>query len=131
MTHWIVEPRVDPETAVAVLSRDRIANGYALADLEPPFAPYTTVAVARRDEGPPAAACQVLRGPDFTAMVAHGDPEGLDAILSAIELPDEAHIGMPADHVAVVERAFRVVRRSERLRMAVTGDTFQPLISST
>jgi ribosomal protein S18 acetylase RimI-like enzyme len=131
MARWTVEPEAGHETAVSVLSQDRIANGYALADLEPPFGAYTKVAVAHRDGEAPSAACLILRGPDFTAMVTHGDAEGLDAILSAIDLPERAHVGMATAHVAVVERRFRIITRAERARMAVTRETFRPLPSAS
>lgn len=123
---WIVEADADRSAAYATLSRDRIANGYALADLEPPFDAYTVVALAHRGNAPPSAACQVLRHPDFTTMVTYGDAEGLDAILAAIELPASTHASLQMTHLDVFERRYTLRSRIERVRMAVTAEAFRP-----
>lgn len=128
---WRVEPQVDGDTARHVLSRDRIGNGYALADLEPPFEEFTSVAVAYRgDFAEPEAACQTLRDPDFTAMATYGDADGLAAILKEIALPDSAHIALALEHRPAIERCFALTSVSERLRMAVDATTYSPFAAT-
>ena len=124
---WLVEQAADDRTAYAVLSEDRIANGYALADLEPPFAPFTTVSLARRRDDPPTAACLILRGPEFTAIMTGGDPDGLAAIFASVPLPADASIAAQPAHLPAVERIYASRSRSERWRMALSGPSFRPL----
>ena len=123
---WLVETDVHLDRARAVFARDRVANAYALADLDPPFAAYVTVSVARRADQQPATACLVLRHPAFTAIATHGDPDGLAAILAAVELPQRTDIELPPHHRAVVERFYTLTRPRERLLMTVIGSTFRP-----
>src|SRR3712207_270742 len=120
---WTVDQSAPLETAFDVLSEDRIGNGYALADLESPFDQFVRVAVARR--GNATAACMVLRHPEFTAIVTHGDADGLDAILAAIDLPSSVQFGLRPHHLPVWQRYFTSPGPKEMARMAVTAETFR------
>lgn len=121
---WTVEQNVTAEVAFEVLSRDRIANGYALADLEPPFDQFSRVDVARR--GDALAACLVLRHPEFNAVVTFGEAAGLTEILERLDLPASTHVGVRPDHRAVFERFYTIADPQERARMSVTGERFTP-----
>src|SRR5438067_457632 len=78
---WRIVQDADDQTAYDALAVDRLWNGYGIADLVPPFRPYSRVAVARRGASPPEAACLVLRHPAFNALIPHGDADGVSALL--------------------------------------------------
>ena len=105
-----------------MLSQDRVANVYALTDLEPPYESYTTVAVAQDDQGG-TAACLVVRHPAFTGVVTHGNSDGVRLLLASIELPKETFLDVPAAHRPVFEQRFVFTDPHERLLMAVRPDT--------
>ena len=124
---WQVEPDADDEAAYAALAEDRIWNGYSIADLAPPFRSYTRVALARRDEAPPAA-CLFLRHPAFNSIVPHGDPNGLAAILAAVDLPARTYLLARPCHLAPIQRHYAFpTPLVETLRMAVDWQSFRPL----
>ena len=125
---WQVEPDADDEAAYAVLAEDRIWNGYSIADLAPPFRAYTRVALARRNEAPPAA-CLFLRHPDFNSIVPHGNPDGLAAILAAVDLPATTYLLARACHLAPIQRHYAFpTPLVETVRMAVDRQSFRPLV---
>ena len=124
---WRVTAVADRDAALRFLSRDRVANGYALCDLEPPFEDFSVVALAYRGASTePEAACLTLSDPSFTAMVTFGDAGGLAAILDRIELPVSAHIALAFEHRQTVERLFTLDHVSERWRMAVDSNVSGP-----
>ncbi len=88
---WQVDATTGDEAAYAVLSRDRIWNGYSIADLAPPFRESAQVAIARGD-GERIAAVLILRHPEFCALVPYGDLDGVVAILATVELPARANL---------------------------------------
>jgi ribosomal protein S18 acetylase RimI-like enzyme len=120
---WTIEPDADHATAAAVFAADRIANGFALADLAPPFAKYSTVAMARRGDGPPAAACLLLRHPAFTTLVAHGDPDGLAALAATLDFPHVMEFAVWPAHLPVFARYFSLTIIEEMTRMVLVGAT--------
>lgn len=124
-TAWSIEPAVEIATARTVLSQDRIANAYALSDLEPPYDGYSSVAIARRD-GVTAAACLVVHHPSFTGLVTHGASEGVRAILGAIDLPETTHLDLPEAHRPLVEAFYDFADPHRRRLMAVTAPCFRP-----
>src|SRR5207248_5087265 len=85
---WRIVQDADDQTAYDALAVDRLWNGYGIADLVPPFRPYTRVAVARRGASPPEAACLVLRHPAYNALIPHGDADRVSPLLRPIELPE-------------------------------------------
>ena len=124
MGGWSVALDVDDADAYAVFATDRRWGGYAIADLDPPFRPHSRIAVAR--SAGEVAACLVLRHPAFAAVVPHGAPEGLDALLDRIELPRTAHLLAREEHLAVLRRHFAVAAPTPMLRMAVDAESFHP-----
>ena len=121
---WVVQLTVDRATARAVLSQDRVANVYALSDLEPPYDRYTTVAVASRN-GSAEAACLVVRHPAFTGIVTHGHVADLQTVLATIRLPQMTHLDIPIVHRALIDHHCSFTDAHERQLMAVTASTFR------
>lgn len=121
---WRVSLDVDDATAYEAMAADRRWTGYAIADLDEPFRAYSRVAVARR--GAETAALLVLRHPAFTAMVPHGPPDGLAAILAQAELPAESHFFARDEHLGVLHRTFDFANPTPMWRMAVDATGFAP-----
>jgi len=122
---WQIETDADDAAAYAVLAADRAWNGYSIADLEPPFRQWTKVALACRN-GTAEAACLFLRHPAFNAVVPTGDPDGLGAILEAVELPAAADGLVREPHRAAIERHYAVPEPRRMVRMAVDRAAFRP-----
>jgi GNAT superfamily N-acetyltransferase len=129
MPAWTVEPDVDHETAYAALATDRRWTAYAIADLEPPFDAFSRVAVARAPDGSPAAALLVLRHPDFTAIVPHGDPHALAAVLSSLDLPTSTFAFVRPEHAAPLGRHY-ALSTHPMVRMALDAATFRQPVAS-
>ncbi len=111
--------------AYAALADDRIWNGYSIADLVPPLRQHTTVAVAARG-GRPVAAVLVLRHPAFSAVMPHGVPAGVAALLDALTLPAATFLLVRPEHLPAVEGRYHFPAPRRILRMAVDGATFRP-----
>jgi RimJ/RimL family protein N-acetyltransferase len=128
---WWVEPAADEADVFALLARDRVWNGYAIADLDEPFRRYARVALAgrRRPGGEAVAALLTLRHPGFTAIVSYGPPGGVGAALAALaergELPARTFFMARLSHRAALRR-FYAENGHEMLRMVVTGRGFRP-----
>jgi len=122
---WQVKSDVEDAAAYTVFSQDRIWNGYSIADLDPPFRPYTEVAIGQQDDQPAAAACLVLRHPAFCSVVPHGAPEGVAAILAKIALPETTYLLAQPAHVPPFRQHYVINGGDEMLRMAVSAATFQ------
>ncbi len=122
---WSVTLEVNDAEAHAAFATDRLWCGYAIADLDPPFRAYTSVAVARR--GTDTAACLVLRHPAFAALVPHGPAEGLLALLRRIDLPRAVHLFARDEHLAPLRRHFDYSAPTPMLRMAVDAESFRPV----
>lgn len=124
---WRVELNADDESAYAALTCDRLWNGYSIADLEPPYRDYAQIHLARRSAGPPASSCLFLRHPAFSAIIPHGDPGGLEAILAAATLPVTANLLARPPHVPVFERYYAFPNQPQAmLRLAADPQTFRP-----
>lgn len=116
---------VDAET---VLTTDRLWAGYSLADLEPPLRAYSTFATAQRGAGEPEAACLFLRHPAFNAMIPHGEPAGVSAILDGTALLGETFVLARPEHWAALAHHFTFTRGFQVMaRMAVNSRTFLPV----
>lgn len=122
---WQVTCDVEDEAAYAIFSQDRVWNGYSIADLDPPFRPYTEVTIAQRRDQPLAAACLVLRHPAFCSVVPHGAPEGVAAILATIELPETTYLLARSAHLPPFQQHYLISGGDEMLRMTVSAATFQ------
>lgn len=126
---WQTIADADSASARALLNQDRAWNGYALADLEPPFRQYSRFATAAREDAAPSAGCLVLQHPAITVIVPHGDAEGVAAILAAIaaDLPVRAELSVRPEHLPAVQRYYTPhPDLREMLRMQVDAVAFQP-----
>lgn len=123
---WTIIPNADDATAAAVFASDRLWNGYSLCDLEPPLRRYTEVWLARTPDAPPAAAVLILRHPEFTALVPHGDPDGIGAILAQHDQrPDTPFILAQPEHLSAIERWYTFTGPPTHMqRMALAANTF-------
>ncbi|HVE74125.1 MAG TPA: hypothetical protein VNA30_03405, partial [Mycobacteriales bacterium] len=106
MSTWQITPDADDATAYAVLGQDKLANGYAVADLEPPFRQHTRVGVASRDGQEPEAAILVLRHLAFTATCPVGSAEGVGELIARLELPDTTFVMAHEAHLPAVQQAY-------------------------
>jgi ribosomal protein S18 acetylase RimI-like enzyme len=124
---WQIDHDADVAAAYAALAGDRPWTGYVIADLEPPFRAFSRLALAARKGSAPSAACLVLRHPDFTAVVPHGDPNGVAALLAAIDLPETASLSFREEHRAAVERWYNASHGWAHMRrMHLTAESFRP-----
>jgi ribosomal protein S18 acetylase RimI-like enzyme len=123
---WMITPSAADAEALATLADDRCWCGYAIADLDPLFRPYTQVAVARRPSGA-SAACSLFRHPDFTALIPHGTADGLAALLASMALPERTFLHVRPEQRALLERYYLAPSDlHEMWRMALTPRDFQP-----
>lgn len=116
---WVCEFHVSEERAAEVFSREPEWTVYALGDLEPPFARYSSVSVARNVSDQDGAACLTLRHPAFTAIISAGADEGLDALLDKVELPVETMVSIREEHRGEFERRFEFPHGLHRMRRMV------------
>jgi ribosomal protein S18 acetylase RimI-like enzyme len=85
------------------------------------------VAVAHAGDGSPRAGCLFLRHPDFNVIVPHGDSDGIEAILEAVGLPEQAFITVRAEHRPALERRYLFPPEpSDRWRMGLTRERYVP-----
>lgn len=128
-TTWQVERNAPDDLAYATLATDRHWNGYSIADLAPPLRQWTRVAVARRGDSAPTAACLFYQHPMFNSLIPHGDPAGIAAILAADaaagELPTATYILARHVHLPYLAHHYAFADdQHEMLRMAVSRRTF-------
>ncbi|HEX9414028.1 MAG TPA: GNAT family N-acetyltransferase [Ktedonobacterales bacterium] len=122
---WQLQLEADDEEAYAAFAADEIWNGYSIGDLVPPFCAHAQVALAAR--GGAAAACLLLRQPELTVLIPSGDPDGLAAILRAVDLPARTYLLMQAPHRAAIEQVYVFSAAPEpMLRMALSVAAFRP-----
>jgi ribosomal protein S18 acetylase RimI-like enzyme len=125
---WQVELDADDAAAYVALATDRLWNGYSIADLEPPFRAHARVALAWSGDESPTTACLFLRHPDFSAIIPHGDPAGLAAILDRADLPPLAYLLARPQHRSIFDRHYAYVEGPQpMLRLAVDRRSCQPL----
>jgi GNAT superfamily N-acetyltransferase len=122
---WRIDPNADDDRAYAALAADSVWNGYSIGDLAPPFRAHAQVALAER--GAAAAACLMLRHPQFTSVIPAGDPAGVAAILAAVELPDEAFVLLRPEHRPPFEAVYAFANEPlPMLRMGLALADFRP-----
>lgn len=126
---WHVTTDATDDVAYAILSRDRIWNSFALADLEPPLRAYSQFAVATRgaDNVQEQALCLVLRHPVIGEVLSpFGSAPGVAAILARIDLPAHPLIQAQSIHVPLLQRYYQPEAGwRAMLRMAVTRASLQ------
>lgn len=127
MADWTITGDLGDEAAYELLAQDRIWNGYSIADLAPPFRQHAQVWAAARPGEPPAAATLLMRHPAFAALIPHGDPAGVAALLAAQDLPAEIFALARPEHLPELARHYALPPGHHAMyRMSVDRDTFQP-----
>ena len=112
----------------ARLNSERCYAAYALAQLSPHLFSMVSCWEARGTGGP---ALVVYSGGGLgDAVFMSGSAPALEAILRLHPGPRHNFATFRADHLAVVERYFRVTSARPMLRMAVNRDTFRPAYAS-
>lgn len=120
------------------LARDPFATAYMLGDLDPIYAPYCAWWIAaegdksRAPESDDAVAPEhgdrsvllVYTGLSAPVVLTHGTAAGVSTILQnhIAELPQRAHVHMPPDHLAVVDRYFTLEKVRPMVRMALRSN---------
>ncbi len=131
---WRIERDVDDTRALDVLGRDRVWNGYPLADLDPPSRAHATYAIAIDSTAPigsrrEAANLLLFRTPAFTALWSGGPAAGVAAILASFagtgDLPATCSV-----HCRLAHRGAFALHYELRLdllhRMVVTPRALRP-----
>lgn len=123
LTAWHPVPLTDKAAIRAFLNRDRILSAYALGDLDDAFWPRSTFYGARR-EGELHALVLLYRGLDPTVLTAFGAPDGVDAILSAVDLPGEMYTLLPPALEPVLSARYALHNPHREWRMALDPARF-------
>jgi ribosomal protein S18 acetylase RimI-like enzyme len=92
----------------ALLNQDPVWSAYALADMQPAYAPYCRWQLAENGDGPGKESGVVLLYAGLTPEVlfSSGAARGVQAGLAQAELPEEVYITIPDAHLPVVERFY-------------------------
>ena len=120
-SHWHINPHASNEEAYAILAQDVVWNCFALTDLEPPLRQYSQFATAHQHESNQHAICLILRHPIIGQVLSpFGNAEGIAALLSQIELPEQALIQAQEIHLPALQRYYRSESSwRSMLRMAI------------
>lgn len=113
MTTWHVRRCIDPEEAYRFLIQDRVWAGYALCDLESPLWEQSSFYWAEL-EIPKALVLKVDLGA-FHILTGFGDPEGIGAVWSEIQLPPN------------IQYSARTERETEDLRQYYHFEMLYPM----
>ena len=121
---YLVRPLRDADAMRSRLEGERAYAAYALGQLSPSLFPLVACWEAR---GPAGEALALFSGGGLgDAVFMAGEPEALGAILSLHQGPRHNFATFRPEHLAVVERYFKVTSNRTMLRMTVTRDSFQP-----
>ena len=120
---YVVRPLYDAMSIRARLAGERAYASYALGQLSPRLFPYVTCWEARGRRG--AALVLFSRGGLGDAVFMTGDTDALAAVLTVHRGPRHNFATCRPEHMAAVERFFRVASRRPMLRMAVDRERFR------
>lgn len=122
---YIVESLRDRDRIRALL-RPRIEyTAYALGQLEPGLFERTKWYLARGDTG--AGLVLHSRGGLGDATFVMGDPEAIAATLSIHPGPSHTYATCQPQHLATLQRVYRLAHQQPMIRMGVTADAFRPV----
>ncbi|MBN2303861.1 MAG: GNAT family N-acetyltransferase [Anaerolineae bacterium] len=132
MTRRYHTQRLTDKAAIrAYLNRDRIVTAYALGDLDDAFWPQSEFYGARRagesgESGDLVALLLVYRGFDPPVFTAFGEPDGVRAILDAVDLPDEMYYLWLPDNEAALDAYYERPNAKQEWRMVLEPERFDP-----
>jgi ribosomal protein S18 acetylase RimI-like enzyme len=125
--NWQIDGDASDEVAYAAMAGDRVWNSFAIADLEPPFRQYSTFAVAKQKRTDRTAVCLLFASPAFNVVAPYGEPEGVAAILAAVELPTPTGVMVRPEHEKLIDRWYDFPRgRQLMIRMVTDAANFRP-----
>ena len=87
-----------------ILSIDATWSAYALADLQPDFAPYCEWYVGQSEQGPGVAL--IFTGLEMPTLFTHGSPAGVMNAVSQIDLPMWVYITIREEHFDYVSTLY-------------------------
>ncbi len=96
----------DLSTVRRILAADPIWSAYAMADLQPEFAPYCQWQTASADDGEGLVLIYTALEPPVLLSV--GDPDAVAQALSQIDLPSRVYLSIRDEHEPVVARWYDV-----------------------
>jgi RimJ/RimL family protein N-acetyltransferase len=129
--NWEIDADASGEVAYAAMAGDRVWNAFAIADLEPPFRKYSKFAVAQQPGRARSATCLLFESPAFNVVAPYGEPEGVAAILAAVELPTTTGVMVRPEHEKSIDRWYNFPRGWQlMIRMATDKANFRsaPLV---
>jgi RimJ/RimL family protein N-acetyltransferase len=132
LSDWQITPEATNEQASAILLQDPVWNSFALADLQPPLRHYSQFALASRAESHERAICLILRHPIIGQVLSpFGEPEGIEALLEHLALPEHPLLQMQEVHMPILQRYYQPEAAWKKmLRMAISSGSWQPLSSA-
>lgn len=86
----------DSETIHRILSVDPVWGAYALADLQPDFAPYCRWHVSESAHG--SAVALIFTGLELPTLFTAGPAEAVADAVAQVDLPDEVYITVREEH---------------------------------
>lgn len=113
------------EEVARFFSEDRVFCAYALADLDPANVAGARWWLARRDEGPVAAALTMV-DLSFRPLFLAGEAAGAALLLRSAVHEQRVIVAAPPEHRPAIEETYRLERVDRMLRMAVDETHFHP-----
>jgi ribosomal protein S18 acetylase RimI-like enzyme len=117
----------DRDLLLSLLGQDRLYAAYAIADMDPFEFPKTRWGVAFDGERPVAVVME-YRGISPQPLFVMGDPDGVTAILRDVIRTRVAYLAVKPRLVPAVAGLYRVDPPGEMVRMAVSRETFRPVL---
>lgn len=126
---WRITPDAANDQAYPILAPDPIWNSFALTDLEPPMREYSQFAIASHEDSVKHASCLIVRHPIIGQILSpYGEPAGVAAILSSIDLPQHPLLQAQELHIPTLQRHYQPhTPWRPMLRMATTPGQSQLL----
>lgn len=115
----------DPQHIGAILGRDPIWSVYAIADLQPAFAPHCRWSVVDDSRGQAALLLFTALQPPI--LFAIGDEAAVTAALAAETWPDAIYVTLRPEHLSVVGAHYRWGELHPMVRMVLGADVRFPM----
>ena len=114
-----------PTTVRHILAADPVWSAYAMADLQPNFAPHCRWYTAQTERGD--GLVLIYTGLEPPILLTVGEPGAVEQALSQIDLPGQVYLSIRDEHEPVVTRWYDVSKdRRPMYRLGLPGDvTFE------